>query len=370
MREKKADFERLLSVMPQGWEEKAKELGALVRGREIKDALDLLRLVFLYLTEGKSFSGTAALLQLAGICSISKKAVFTRFQKCGEWLRWLCENIYRNNKAIREPPLWLGDRKVYLVDASDEPVHGSDKADYRLHYALGLFDLGMKEMALTGTEQGEKVSNFESFGEGDMVIGDRAYCSKQGIEYLLGRNSGFLFRFGTKRFDVYNQQGRKVNILGYFKGLQPGGIGEKTLYYEYEGEYKPLRFCVLRKTKEAEEKGLESLRKTRMRKQGDKELSAAQIAYNRYVILVTSITDAAPELILDLYRQRWQIELAFKRLKSLFKYHEIPVHVEESARAWFYGKLLLAALCETWVNKGRFSPSAGKRTRQGVVALV
>jgi hypothetical protein len=33
-----------------------------------------------------------------------------------------------------------------LVDASDEPVHGSDKADYRLHYAIGLFDLGMKEM--------------------------------------------------------------------------------------------------------------------------------------------------------------------------------------------------------------------------------
>jgi shikimate kinase len=30
---------------------------------------------------------------------------------------------------------------------------------------------------------------------------------------------------------------------------------------------------------------------------------------------------------------------AFKRLKSLFKYHEIPVHVEASARAWFYGKL-------------------------------
>ncbi|MDR2602004.1 MAG: hypothetical protein LBC53_06085, partial [Spirochaetaceae bacterium] len=65
---------------------------------------------------------------------------------------------------------------------------------------------------------------------------------------------------------------------GCFKGLQSGGVGEKTLYYEWEGECKPLRFCVLRKTKEAEEKGLETLRKTRMRKHGDKELSRAQIA--------------------------------------------------------------------------------------------
>jgi hypothetical protein len=357
MRGEKIDFKRLLSVMPQGWEEKAKELGALERGREIKNAVDLLRLVFIYLTEGKSFSGTAALLALSGICSITKKAVFTRFQKCGDWLQWLCEHIYLNNKAIRETPEWLGERKVYLVDASDEPVHGSDKADYRLHYAIGLLDLGMKEMALTGTEQGEKVSNFETFGENDIVIGDRAYCSKQGIEYLSRKNSGFLFRFGTKRFKVYNRQGRKVNVLGYFKGLRPGESGKKTLYYEYEGEYRPITFCALRKTKGAEKKGLESLRKTRRRKGGKKELSAAQIRYNRYVIVVTSISDASAELILDLYRQRWQIELVFKRLKSLFKYHEIPVHVEASARSWFYGKLLLAALCETWVNKGRFSPS-------------
>jgi IS4 transposase len=117
---------------------------------------------------------------------------------------------------------------------------------------------------------------------------------------------------------------------------------------------------VARKTKEAEERGLEVLRKTRMRKYGDKNISEAQRAYNRYVIVATSITDATPAMILDLYRQRWQIELAFKRLKSLFKYHEIPAQVEASARAWFYGKLLLAALCETWVNGGRFSPSEGR----------
>ena len=143
---------------------------------------------------------------------------------------------------IVQRPEWLGSRNVYIVDASDEPVHGSDKADYRLHYAIGLFDLGMKEMALTTTETGEKVSNFKGFGDKDIVIGDRVYCSKQGIEYLLGRKSGFLFRFGTKRFHVYNGNGRAVNILGYFKDIKPGGIGEKTLYYEYEGEYKPYAF--------------------------------------------------------------------------------------------------------------------------------
>jgi hypothetical protein len=73
MREEKAGFEWVLSVMPEGWEQKAKELGAFTREGEIKSAHDLLRLVFLYLTEGESFSRTAVLPELGNICSISRK---------------------------------------------------------------------------------------------------------------------------------------------------------------------------------------------------------------------------------------------------------------------------------------------------------
>ncbi len=120
MRGEAEGFEQLLSVLPEGWESKAKELGALSRGRKIKRAVDLLRLIFIYMSEGKSFSGTAALLNLSEICSMTKKAEFTRFQKCGTWLQWLCEHIYRNNEMIGTPPEWLEDWKVYLVDASDE----------------------------------------------------------------------------------------------------------------------------------------------------------------------------------------------------------------------------------------------------------
>jgi hypothetical protein len=119
----------------------------------------------------------------------------------------------------------------------------------------------------------------------------------------------------------------------------------------------------LGKTKEAEEKGLETPRKARMRKYGDKEPGGAQRACNRYAVLVTPVTGASPELILGLYRRRRQTGMAFKRLKPLFRSHEIPVHAEQGAQAWFYGKLLLAALCETRANKGRFSPSGGRGSR-------
>jgi IS4 transposase len=79
--------------------------------------------------------------------------------------------------------------------------------------------------------------------------------------------------------------------------------------------------------------------------------------WNKYIIVATSLgEEISAARVLELYRMRWEIELVFKRLKSLFQYGEVPMKLDKSARAWFYGKLLLAALCETIVNTGRFSP--------------
>ncbi|MDR2247458.1 MAG: hypothetical protein LBE17_12450 [Treponema sp.] len=83
-----------------------------------------------------------------------------------------------------ERPGWLEGKGVYLVDASDESVYGSSKTDFRLHYCVALFDLGMKEMRLTDAKTGEKLSNFESFGKGDLIIVDRAYGTIGEMEYL------------------------------------------------------------------------------------------------------------------------------------------------------------------------------------------
>jgi hypothetical protein len=48
MEEETYRFEDLLSVLPEGWQEMAKELGALQRARNIKTPKDLLTLIFFY----------------------------------------------------------------------------------------------------------------------------------------------------------------------------------------------------------------------------------------------------------------------------------------------------------------------------------
>jgi hypothetical protein len=128
---------------------------------------------------------------------------------------------------------------------------------------------------------------------------------------------------------------------------------------------EPVRICARGKGQDSERKGLKRLKKENQRKKGGKAVSGLQQENNKYIIVTASLgKEASAGQVLELYRARWQIEIAFKRLKSLFQYNDLPATNGESVKAWFYGKLPLAALCETLVNAGRFSPP-GERGRRG-----
>jgi transposase len=58
--------------------------------------------------------------------------------------------------------------------------------------------------------------------------------------------------------------------------------------------------------------------------------------------------------VMSLYRSRWQIELVFKRLKSIIGIGHLPKYEPESAKAWLHGKLFCALLIESLVRAARF----------------
>ncbi len=76
------------------------------------------------------------------------------------------------------------------------------------------------------------------------------------------------------------------------------------------------------------------------------------------MILVTSLKpkDFATDDILALYRLRWRIELAFKRLKSLIGLKGPPGIDERSARPHILAHLLAILLLEPLVDELEDSP--------------
>jgi len=83
-----------------------------------------------------------------------------------------------------------------------------------------------------------------------------------------------------------------------------------------------------------------------------RETSVRAMESCKYVVLFTTLSEdeLSLEEVFSVYRLRWQIELAFKRLKSLTGFGHLPKHDPASCRAWLYGKLLVGLLVESMVR--------------------
>ncbi len=108
----------------------------------------------------------------------------------------------------------------------------------------------------------------------------------------------------------------------------------------------PLRLIIQRKTPEATEAARKKLSSEASRKQ--KVLDPRSLIAAEFIILATSLpSEGYPaEELLAVYRLRWQIELAFKRLKSLLRMDRIPTQTERASQSWLIAHLILALLCD------------------------
>ena len=92
------------------------------------------------------------------------------------------------------------------------------------------------------------------------------------------------------------------------------------------------------------------------------------LEFAKYVIVFRTRSSGSTVEVLESYRLRWQIELVFKRLKSLAQLGHVPKHGDRSSRAWLYGKLLVTLLAQKLIRVGRhISPSGYPLSARGTM---
>jgi len=345
----------LLKFLPQGWMVKARETGAFQRSRNIKSVKYLLRILLIHLAEGCSLRETVALASASKLCNISDVGLLKRLKASSDWFRWMSLELVKITGLEIAPPKWLNNYVVKSVDGSIITEPGKTGGQWRLHYNINLYNLQCDQFLITNIRKGESFKNFV-VAKGDLLIGDRAYGRLSGFKHVVDQGGHFIARLKKGAFS-FRIDGEDIDVIDKVKHLEYGQICDlEAEGYTQGGLLQDIRLCVLRKSELETEKSVRIAKRKASRSQ--QKLNPDILEYCKYFIIGTSLKgDITAKQVLELYRYRWQVEIAFKRLKSILGLGYLPKKDPESCTAWLHGKMFVALLSQRIVEEGRkFSP--------------
>lgn len=339
-------------VLPAGWQEAARETGALRRTRGFKDAATLLRVMLIHLVEGCSLRETAVRADAGGLAKVSDVALLGRLRGCGEWFRWMVEQMSRRLSTTTEEV--LAGKRVRLVDASVVCEPGATGSTWRIHYMIDLSTLACEQLQVTLPDEGETLTRFE-VRKNDVLMADRGLAHRRGIRHVVDHGGDVIVRSNMVSVPLEDDNGRPVAMLPKLRRLAVGQARDWPALVRDSRGTIPVRVCALKKSAEQRRKAQDKLREVASRK--GRNLQPDTLEAAGYVVVLTTLPDVSAQQVLESYRHRWQIELAFKRLKSLLQLGHLKKTDPAGARAWLQGKLFVATLIETLIAVGeRFSP--------------
>lgn len=354
------DWQTLAAYLPADLEGSAWQHRFVQRSTGRQDAAMWLRLILMHAAGGLSLAQTVTRAKVRRWASVSAVALHKRLRTAGPWLQALTHHLVAAQRRALAPLPALQGKVLRIVDATDIQEPGSTGTDWRLHYSLRLPDLVCDYFELTDAHGGERLGRFV-FAPGEVVLADRGYCHRAGVAQALDAGADVVVRLVPTNFPLLDGRGRPFDVLARCAGLQPGQKRAWPVWFEHGGRRRPLRLCVLRKPENATQEARRKLRQKAARNGVALQEQTLQSA--ALVLLLTSVpaTHWSTTQVLEVYRSRWQIELAFKRLKSLLQAGHVPKSSDPSARAWLQAKVLTALLIESLLCERRsFSPYSGR----------
>lgn len=336
----------------------AKEMKAFVRPRELKTAVDLLRMILAYCLGEGGLRSTAAWAASVGLVDISNEALLYRLRQCGAWLAFLVGQAL----AAGSPKAARG-RLIRIIDGTTVPKAGTKaKTGNKLWRIHGAFDLPSERFGhfeLTDEKGGETLDRIPAV-KGEIRIADRAFLQPDRMAAVLDAGADLLVRAGWRNARWLDADGEPVDLITEFRKATASGLIDRPIWLgrKTDGPLK-MRLVAVKKPPQAAEAARRKAR--REAQKGGHQISKGTLAAADWVILVTSLSpEEFPTAdILALYRLRWRVELAFKRLKSLIGLKGPPGKDERSTKPYILAHLLMILLLEPLIDELEDSPRLG-----------
>lgn len=343
------DWKTLLGHLPPNYRELAKEhkqlrtqYGDHVR---IRTADDLLRLIFVHAGADLPLRQTVALVAEAGGPSVSPNSFHKKMRRAASYLGALVAAMTTSWNERCKPELWGG----YDLIACDGTSFGGRCAtgtDARIHAALRLTNLSVYEAHATGVDVGESLRRFHWL-PGQLVLADRGYSNAQGIVHVVQHGADVLVRLNRGALPLLRRNGASFDIEAFLRAIREEQIDEKDVRIRVwiDGHEHVVDGRIV-----ATRLPADKAEEARARVRADLGNSATDeiVEMAAYVALFTTTPKSrmSAERCIEAYRLRWQIELLFKRWKSLCHFDRLPNERQDTILSWLYAKLLLGLIVD------------------------
>jgi hypothetical protein len=339
--------------------------GAFTRAREIKNAQTLLRLALAYGGLGMSLRETCAWAEAGGIVSLSDPSLLDRLCKAAPWLSDIVAALIAEQAKV-PAGRWAGYR-LRALDGTSICEPGADRTTWRLHVGYDLATAQVDQLELTDVHGAENLQRL-SYRPGDIVLGDRYYARPRDLRPVIDAGADFIVRTGWNSLRLLQANGEPFDLFAALAAQTEQESSEvQVRIHEGIAAAAPLMLRLVVRRKDPEQVEAEQKRLLKDAKKRGKQPDPRSLEAAKYILLLTSLPVAAfpPADILALYRFRWQIELAFKRFKSLAGLDMLPAKKPELARAWIYARLIVAIIAEQIAGQVPDSSPSGPDSTTG-----
>jgi len=336
------DWTQMSARIPVDIETLARETKALQRKREVKSGLDLLRMVLAYSVCDWSLRLVGAWATIIGLGHLSDVAVRKRLRNTlpflgrmiGAWLQKRQQELA--GRAVR----------VRLVDASVISKPGSKGTDWRLHAGFDLGTFSMTGIDLTDASGGETLKRHAGEAE-EIIVGDRGYGHRKGLGAIFAALAYVVVRITWQNLPLETAEGDTINPIEWLRAQSRYPCETLVWVVTPVGRFE-VRLVAQRLPTEKAEEARRRARKA-SKKKGRTPRKETLFAAG-YVLLLTNLLvgEWSTEQVLALYRLRWQVELLFKRLKSILNLDHLRAKDPVLAQVYLLGKLVGALLLESW----------------------
>jgi len=353
---------QLRKRLPRGFdlEQTARTRGAFTRARGVKDAATLLQLAMAYGGCGMSLRQTCAWAAAVGLAELKDPSLLDRLCNAAPWLGDIVAALV-GRQAMMPAKRWAGYR-LRALDATAICQPGADRTSWRLHVGYDLATRQVDQVELTDGRGGENLQRL-TYRPGEIVLGDRIYARARNLRLVQEDGADFIVRMGWNALSLKHVDGRKLSLFVTLRAQKKETGEVKVRVDEGRKATAPfeMRLVVWRKSRQ--QWRTERARLIKNAKKSGKKLHPRTLEAAKYVMLLTSLpADTFPaSAVLAIYRFRWQIELAFKRMKSIAGLDELAAKKPELAQAWIYARLIAFLLAEQTAGEVPESPPSDTR---------